>query len=47
VRKPEEKRSLKKKCKWEDNIKMNHKETGREGVGWRHTVLERVRWWAS
>jgi len=48
VRKPEEKRSLEKcRCKWEDNIKMTHKETGQEGVGWRHTVLERVGWWAS
>lgn len=26
---------------------MTHKKTGWEGVGWRHTVLERVRWWAS
>jgi len=48
VRKPEEKKSLeKRRCKWEDNIKMTHKETGQEGVDWRHTVLERVRQWSS
>jgi len=48
VRKPEENRSLEKcRCKWEDNIKMTNKETGQEGVGWRHTVLEGVGWWAS
>ena len=26
---------------------MTHKETEQEGVGWRHTLLERVKWWAS
>jgi hypothetical protein len=30
--------------KWEDNIKMDPKEIGREGVGWIHLAQDRGRW---
>jgi hypothetical protein len=35
VRKSEEKETLgRTRCRWEDNIKMDLEETGREGVEW-------------
>jgi hypothetical protein len=36
--------SLKMWCKWEDIIKITHKEVDRLGVGWSHPVLDRIRW---
>jgi len=43
VGKPEGKRLLAKpRRRWEDNIKMNHKEVGCEGMDW--TELAEVRW---
>jgi hypothetical protein len=38
VGKPEGKRPL---CRWEDNIKMDLKETGLEGVDWIHMAQDR------
>jgi hypothetical protein len=46
VGKPEGKRSLgRPKCKKEDDIKMDFREIGCEGVGWIHLAQERNRWW--
>jgi len=45
VRKPERKRTLgKPRRKWEDNIKMNPQEVGREGLDWLDVVQDRDRW---
>jgi hypothetical protein len=32
--------------KWEDNIKMDLREIGINGVNWIHLAQDRVRWWA-
>jgi hypothetical protein len=34
------------KRKWEDNIKMDLKETGIDGANWIRLAQDRVRWWA-
>lgn len=31
--------------RWEDNIKMNVKETGEEGVDWINLVRDEGEWW--
>jgi hypothetical protein len=42
---PEEKRQLGKyRCRWEDNIKTNLKETGSEGVDWILPAKYRGQW---
>jgi hypothetical protein len=42
VRKPEGKRPLRKpRRRWEDNIKMSHREIYLEGVDWIHLVQDR------
>jgi hypothetical protein len=39
---PEEKRSLRRpRCRWEDNIKMDLREIGLEGVDWIHLAQDR------
>jgi hypothetical protein len=30
----------------EDNIKVDHKEMGWEGVGWSHLAQDKNQWWA-
>jgi hypothetical protein len=42
VRKPEEKRQL----RWKDNIWMDLRETGGEGMNWIHLAQDRDQWWA-
>jgi len=45
VRKPEGKRPLgRSRHRWEDNIRMDLKEIGCEGVGWVHLVQDRDQW---
>jgi hypothetical protein len=34
------------RCIWEDNIKMNFKETGSEGLDWNHVAKDRDQWHA-
>jgi len=34
------------KCSWEDNIKIDLKEIGREGVEWIHRAKDRDHWWS-
>jgi hypothetical protein len=42
VRKPDGKRShARHRHRWEDNSRMDHKETGREGVDWMHLAQDR------
>jgi hypothetical protein len=44
---PEGKRRLgKSRCRSEDNIKMDLREIGWEGVDWIHVPQDRDRWWA-
>jgi hypothetical protein len=33
-------------CRWEDNIKMDLRETGINGANWIRLAQNRVRWWA-
>jgi hypothetical protein len=45
VRKPEGKRPLgRSRDRWEDNIRMDLKEIGCEGVGWVHLVQDMDQW---
>jgi hypothetical protein len=45
VLKPEGKRPLgRPRCSWEDNIKMDLRETGIEGAKWIRLAQDRVRW---
>jgi hypothetical protein len=45
---PEGKRPLgRPRCKWEDNIKMDLRETGIDGVNWIQLAQGRVQWQAS
>ena len=45
-RKTEGKRSLgRSRCRWEDNIKMDLKEVGWEGVAWIFLGQDRGQWW--
>jgi hypothetical protein len=47
IRTPEGKRALEKcRCRWEDNIKKDHKEMGMEGMDWRHLAEDRI-WWQA
>jgi hypothetical protein len=47
VRKPEAKRPLRRpRHRWEDNIKMELRETGREDVEWINLAQNRSQWWA-
>jgi hypothetical protein len=34
------------RCKWEDNIKMNLREIGINGVNWILLAQDSVQWWA-
>jgi hypothetical protein len=46
VAKPEGKRPLERpRRRWEDNIRMDFRETGREGVDWIHLTKDRDQWW--
>jgi hypothetical protein len=45
VRRPECKRPLgRPRCRWEDNIKMDLRETGMAGMNWIRLAQDRVRW---
>jgi hypothetical protein len=45
VRRPERKRPLRRRgCSWEDNIKMDLREIGIDGVNWIQLAQDRVRW---
>jgi hypothetical protein len=45
VRKPEGKRTLRRpRHRWEDNIKMDLRETGFGGVDWIHQAQDRDQW---
>jgi hypothetical protein len=47
VRKPEWKRPLgRTRCKWDDEIKMDLRETGWKGVEWIHLARDREYCWA-
>jgi len=47
VGKPEGKRPLERlRCKWEDDIKMDLKEVGWQGLHWIDLAQGRGRWWA-
>jgi hypothetical protein len=47
VGKPEGKRPLgRPRHRWEDNIRMNLREIGWEGVDWIHLAQDRDQWWA-
>jgi len=47
VEKPEGKRLLgRPRHRWEDNIKMDHQEVGREGMDWIDLVQDVDKWWA-
>jgi hypothetical protein len=47
VGEPEEKRPLgKPRRRWEDNIRMDLKEIGWEGVDWMHVAQDGDQWWA-
>jgi hypothetical protein len=47
VRKPEGKRPFRKsRYRWKNNIMVDFKETGREGVDWILMAQDRVQWWA-
>jgi hypothetical protein len=45
VGKPEGKRPLRRPtCRWEDNIRMDLREIGWEGVDWIHLTQDRDKW---
>jgi hypothetical protein len=47
VGRPKGKRPLgKPRHRWEDNIKMDLREIGIEGVNWIQLAQDRVQWWA-
>jgi hypothetical protein len=47
VRKPEGKGPLgRPRYRWEDNIRMNLREIGWDGVDWMHLSQDRDLWWA-
>jgi hypothetical protein len=44
---PEGKRPLRRpRSKWEDNIKMDLRKIGIDGVNWIQLARDRVQWWA-
>jgi hypothetical protein len=48
VGRPKGKRPLgRPRCSWEDNIKMDLREIGIDGVNWIQLAQDRVQWWAS
>jgi hypothetical protein len=45
VGRPEGKKPLgRPRCRWEDNIKMDLRETGIDGANWIHLAQDRVQW---
>jgi hypothetical protein len=47
VRTSEGKRPFgKPRCRWEDNIRMDLREVGREAVDWMNLAQDRDQWWA-
>jgi hypothetical protein len=47
VARPEGKRPLgRPRSRWEDNIKMDLRETGIDGAKWIQMAQDRVQWWA-
>jgi hypothetical protein len=46
VGRPEGKRALRPKCRWEDNIKMDLREIGIDGMNWIRLAQDRVQCWA-
>jgi len=45
VRKPEWKKPLgRHRCRWEDNIRINLREIGWEGVDWMHLAQDKDQW---
>jgi hypothetical protein len=47
VGRPEGKRPLgRPRCRWDDNIKMDLREIGINGVNWIQLAQARVQWWA-
>jgi hypothetical protein len=47
VGRPEGKRPLgRPRLRWEDNIKMDLRETGIDGANWIQLAQDRVQWWA-
>jgi hypothetical protein len=34
------------RCRWEDNIKLELRETGLDGANWIQLAQDRVQWWA-
>jgi hypothetical protein len=47
VGKPEGKRPLgRPMCRWEDNMRIDLREIGWEGVDWVHLAQDRDQWWA-
>jgi hypothetical protein len=47
VGRPEGKRPLaKSRYRWEDNIKLDLREIGRDGVNWIQLAQGKVQWWA-
>jgi hypothetical protein len=47
VGRPEGKRPLgRPRSRWEDNIKMDFRETGNDGARWIQLAQDRVQWWA-
>jgi hypothetical protein len=47
VGKPEGKRPLgRRRCRWEDNIKIDLREIGISGANWIRLAQNRTQWWA-
>jgi hypothetical protein len=47
VGRPKRKRPLgRPRCRWEDNIKLDLRELGIDGVNWIWLAQDRVHWWA-
>jgi hypothetical protein len=34
------------RCKWQDNIRMDHRKIGWDSVDWMHVAQDRDQWWA-
>jgi hypothetical protein len=46
VGKPEEKRLFRRLvCRWDDDVRMDLRETRCEYVDWTHLIQDRVQWW--
>jgi hypothetical protein len=47
VGRPEGKRPLgRPRCRWEDNMKLDLREVGMDGVNWIQLAQDKVQWWA-